>query len=484
MPFQITSINIDRNQAIPLSRQLYMQLHHQILHGQITYKERLPATRLLASELELARGVVVECYEMLKTDGLVAGYGKAGTQVCYRRQNPTKTQPTGSSTNIPLSLRGKMISAAHHYSASHYPRSPLPLTPGVPDFSLFPYSKWQSLSKEALQSAPAWYQRSSGVIVLKQMLQNYLAQYRGIHVLNLSCLLITSGTQAALSLLARMLADPGDTALIDQPSWSGAKSAIEQAGLKTIYAPVDEQGTELTQWVDEGGRSPKIIIITPGAQFPTGRPMSTERREDIIRYSTANQVWLIEDDYAPEYSYAQHPVPSILAHSTSNQVIHLGTMSKMLLPSLRLGWMVVPEHIAPAVNSALNTLGIQPPYMLQQQLGRFMQYGYFSAHLAHTRTVYNERHRLCKDYIHQHEQDWLTVMPSISGMNHYLHIDQNKADAKGLEKRLRQAGLGCEIYTQSNNEKTEYYLLLGHANLQETDIAGPLDKLLALHGKG
>ncbi len=481
MSIQTTDISVDRDQAIPLSRQLYMQLHHQIIHGQIPYRERLPATRLLAAELGLARGVVVECYEMLKTDGLVAGFGKAGTQVCHRCMEFQQDQ-YAKMTEVALSKRGKLIASVHNYSVAQNPAVPLPLTPGVPDFSLFPYSKWQSLSREASLSAPAWYQRSSGITLLKQNLRNYLAQYRGIHVSSLNCLLVTSGIQAALSLLARMLADPGDTALLDRPGWLGARAAIAQAGLKAIYAPIDEQGTQLSGLY--GGKSvkpPKIIVTTPSAQYPTGRPMSSTRRDELIQYSARNKTWLIEDDYAAEYSYALHPTPSLLTHNANSHLIHLGTMSKIMLPSLRLGWMVVPEHIAPALNNALNTHGIQPSYMVQQQLGRFMQYGYFSTHLAHTRTIYNERHRLCLEYIQQHDQDWLTVMPSISGMNHYLRVDHSKADVKGLKKRLSQAGLGCEIYTQSSHEETEYYLLLGHANLQEHNITEQLDKLLALH---
>ena len=303
------------------------------------------------------------------------------------------------------------------YSRCHY-------HPSVPDFSLFPLRKWQSISSQANKSAPAWYQRDGGVSLLKRTLRDYLAQYRGLQLNNLRCLLITTGSQSALSLLARLLTEPGDIALLEQPCWSGCKAAISQAGLNAIYASVDEQGMKLEGWRGKKRhQAPRIAVITPAMQFPTGYPMSMQRREALLRYTVSHQCWLIEDDYAAEYSYAQHPAPSILAHSATNHVIHVGTLSKLLFPGLRLGWMVVPEHIAHQVNNALNTCGIQPPYMLQQQLGMFMQYGYLSAHLAHTRAIYNERRRQCSQYIEQHARHQLEQIPSISGMNLYLKIN-------------------------------------------------------------
>jgi len=458
-----------------------MQLHQQILHGHITYQEQLPATRALASELKVARGVIVTCYEMLKTDELVSGFGKGGTRVSYRFQNSAQRSISTDPIRMSLSNRGNMIINARQYERTHDSSSTLPLTPSVPDFSLFPYSKWQRLGKEAISNAPTWYQRDGGVTLLKRSLQTYLSQYRGIHIDNLDRLLITTGTQSSLSLLTQLLAEPNDSALIDKPSWPGATAAIKQAGLNIIYAPIDDQGTQLSDWQVEGKKAiPEIAIITPAAQFPTGRPMSMKRREEIIRYTAENRTWLIEDDYAAEYSYAQHPSPSILSHSKTDHVIHVGTMSKLLLPSLRLGWMIVPQQIASAVNNALNTVGVQPSYIIQQQLGLFIQHGYLSGHLMNTRAIYNERRRLCSDYLARHASQWLFPTPSISGMNHYLKINTQLVDIEELGRRISLAKLGCHIYSQPTKTGSNHYLLLGHANLDEPVMTKELDKLFSL----
>jgi GntR family transcriptional regulator/MocR family aminotransferase len=481
MPLDTLSIQLDRHQSIPLPRQLYTQLHQQILHGKIIYKEQLPATRVLAKSLNVARGVVVACYEMLKADELIAGFGKGGTQVSYRLRRSHYPTITTDSVGMTLSHRGKTIAGAREYHRNTKAYYPIILSPSVPDVSLFPYAKWQRLSKEALDAAPVWYERSGGTDLLKKNLQTYLSQYRGINIDNLDRLLITTGSQASLSLLTQILTEPGDAALIDQPGWAGAKAAVEQAGLTAIYAPIDEQGTQLSGWETSGkNKVPNIVIITPSCQFPTGRPMSMTRREALVRYTAQHQAWLVEDDYAAEYIYDQHPSPSILAHSTTNHIIHVGSMSKLLMPSLRIGWMVVPAHLATTINDAINTQGIQPSGILQQQLGLFIQHGYLSTHLIKTRSVYDERRRLCGDYLEKNGQAFFTIMPSASSMNHYLKINLEVVDIEKLRQCIHAAELGCEIYYQVRNGIKEYYLLLGHANLPESMIAKELDKLLIL----
>lgn len=219
------------------------------------------------------------------------------------------------------------------------------------------------------------------------------------------------------------------------------------------------------------GKRAKLAVLTPNAQYPTGSVMSMQRREAWLQYSQQHAVWLIEDDYAAEYSYQQHPTPSLLTHPHAEQVIHIGTMSKLLLPDLRLGWMLVPKSIAADVCSALNTLGLQPAYSLQQQLALFMQYGYLGEHLARTRAIYNERRRLCTEYLQQHAGDLVRIVPSVSGMNLLLQL-KPELDSIRLNAALKTAGLGCMLYTRpsSEDDKLQLYLLLGHTTLGEQEL--------------
>jgi len=191
-----------------------------------------------------------------------------------------------------------------------------------------------------------------------------------------------------------------------------------------------------------------------------------------------NNCWLIEDDYAAEYSYAQHPSPSILAHRSNNHIIHLGTMSKLLLTGLRLGWMVVPEHIAADVTQATNTCGLTPAYALQQQLGLFMQYGFLNSHLAHSRSIYNERRKQYSDFLQQHGKGLLTASESISGMNLYLKINRTQIDINALKKQMDKSDLGCELYLQKSPGGKQLYILLGHSNQDLVSSEKSLQQLI------
>lgn len=470
MPLQLTKLKLDRELLVPLARQLYVQMHQQIMQGQVVYAERLPASRDLASALNLSRGVVVDCYEMLRIDGLVVGLGKRGTQVCYQQAAPVLAKRRRRA--LDLSARGNSIAQARHYEQA----SLLRLTPGLPDLSLFPHQQWLSLSREAWQQTQGIYQREGGLKELKLSLRNFLAQYRGIQIEDLSCLLITTCSQGALSLLANLLTDAGELAVLEQPGWTGAEGALRQAGLQLHHIPLDTEGALVPQ-----GIRAKLAVLTPNAQYPTGAVMSMQRREAWLQYSQAHAVWLIEDDYAAEYSYQQHPTPSLLTHPNAEQVIHIGTMSKLMLPDLRLGWMVVPKCIAASVCASINTLGLQPAYSLQQQLALFIHYGYLGEHLARTRAIYNERRRLCTEYLQQHGADLLNIIPSVSGMNSLVQIKHSMDFAK-LNTALKLAGFGCMLYKMRcpDTDKPDIYLVLGHALVGESSLELTLSQLLTV----
>jgi GntR family transcriptional regulator/MocR family aminotransferase len=206
--------------------------------------------------------------------------------------------------------------------------------------------------------------------------------------------------------------------------------------------------------------------------------MTMQRREQWLQLSSMNKCWLIEDDYAAEYSFEQHPAPSLLSHSTTGHVIHVGTMSKLLFPGLRLGWMVVPSHICEQVIQASNTAGLSPSYVIQQQLALFIQYGQLATHLAQTRQLYNQRRRAASGFLKQHAAELLNVTDSISGMNLYLELNPQRVALEQLPERLATAGLGGELFVQQQPQGARFFLLIGHAALAQEDLSEHLNRLI------
>jgi len=473
----ISTANLNRSSPIPLARQLYNDLHQKILQGDILSGVCLPPTRVLAKQLNVSRGVVVECYEMLKLDDLILGLGKGGTRVCYN------TKPTHTSAKphpckpLEISKRGRSYANARNYKPQ--PSVPCPLTPGVPDFSLFPTARWTKLHRGASIEAPQWYTRQGGLLSLKKMIAQYLRQYRGISIENLDRLIITSSTQSTLSFLAQFLADPNDSALLEEPCWAGVTASINAAGLSIKTAYTDDEGANipaaLQSIISHNNKIPKLAIVTPSCQFPTGQAMSMARRESLIQSAIDHDFWVIEDDYAAEYSYQQHPPSSLLAHgdTASQRVIHLGTTSKLMFPGLRIGWMVVPESIAQSTTNALNTIGTQPSYILQQQLADFIQAGYLQQHLANTRIIYSQRKSVCCQYLEMHANEYLHVIQTISSMNILVKLNIHPRQEPALSKQLKQACLGVELYSITKAGDKNLYALIGSANLnteQDTQL--------------
>lgn len=479
MPIDLTQLQLQPNDSIALARQLYQLLHQQIMQGQLTYHERLPATRQLAATLNISRGVVVEAYDMLKLDAIVAGFGKGGTRVCVPSSQTPPSEPSKktheTTQKMALSTRGERIAHSRHYP-DRGESSEFPLTPSMPDFRLFPLKQWHRVATMALNSSPKWYQRDGGLPLLKQQLCRFLAQYRGITNLQPQQIIITTGSQGAQSLLATLLCNSKDIALVESPCWAGTVSAVKQAGLQIITSPLDDQGMQIPVNLSHKKQQPKIVITSPAIQFPTGITMTAARRQALVQATQAWQSWLIEDDYAAEYSYNHHPPPSILATSRAAHIIHIGTLSKLLMPALRMGWLVVPPALIAPIVSAMNTLGLQASYLQQQQLGLFMQYGYLSTHLAHSRAVYNFRRKRACDYLQRYLKGYLTITDSISGMNISLRLDErfSHLDSSQLSAYFKQRELGISVYRFQDC----HHLLLGHTLLDDAVYAKELDAFM------
>lgn len=452
---------------LPRYQQLYEALRQQILDGSLLPGTRLPSSRNLAKALNYSRNTVITALEQLCAEGYTCTRAKSGIYVLANP--PTQWHAPiqlHSAEKLILSERGKDIANAAPISALRGA-----FAVGTPDLSQFPFALWQRyLTAYARNPKLEWLLNvnQGGCLELRQILTNYLRVTRGI-TCTANQILITSSTQHSLQLIADLLADLNDTVWIENPGYQGARCAFHASGLTVINQPVDDQGIAppLTAW----HQPPRLIYTTPSHQFPTGVIMSAQRRLELLNLAIQHQTWVIEDDYDSEFRYTGSPLAAM--HSLApQQVIYLGTFSKVFFPALKVSYMILPEPLIPAFSATQIRHLRAPSYMVQIALADFIQQGHASTHIRKMRREYQLRH----DALTQLLQNKLGNKIRLSGMATGLHIVAylpDHFDDQVLTAQARQLGITVtplSNYYQPYKNPYPSGLVLGFGSANLTDI--------------
>nr|WP_202886738.1 PLP-dependent aminotransferase family protein [Kribbella sandramycini] len=310
------------------------ELRAAIADGRLPIGSRLPASRRLSDELQVSRGVVTEAYQRLTEDGQLAGRGRAGTVVVAAPAVP------------PRERRGPAPAPAIHtpgldiFDALRAAPCRIDLTPGVPDLAAFPRAAWLRAERAVLNNLEAsafGYGDPSGTPALRRAIATWLARYRGIAV-HPDEVIVVAGVSQAIGLLAQLLRGRGITSVaVEDPGSLGSRQHLQEWGLATPPIPVDERGIQVGVLRESGAQ---VVMVTPAHHFPTGVVLEGERRRDLLRWA-ADGGLIFEDDYDAEHRYDRPPVPA-LRSMLADQVVYAGSISKLLAPALRIGWMVPP----------------------------------------------------------------------------------------------------------------------------------------------
>ncbi|MCY1127421.1 PLP-dependent aminotransferase family protein [Frigidibacter sp. RF13] len=371
---------LDRSADQTLTVQLYRALLAAIRAGDLTGS--LPSSRAAAGVFGVARNTVNAAYELLEAEGAVT-IRRGAAPVILGRAAPTPTLPIRN--DLPrLSERGRSIAA----SGEDRDRAG-PMTPGQPDPDLFPRDLWARLLRRAARltaGAALGYRHYTGLPALQEALARRLTTDRGM-VVTPEQILVTPGAQASLTLLALTLGDPGDTALIEDPGYSGAKMAFRLAGLKLHPLPVDAEGADC-------GPAPaaRLIYLTPANQYPLGVRLSLARRAAFLDHARRHDAVIVEDDYDSEFLWHGRPIAAFQPEAPE-RIVTIGTAAKALTPGLRLGWIVAPPGLAAALAAAQRSLGLAANVHAQAALAALIEDGRYRAHLFRIAATYGERGR-------------------------------------------------------------------------------------------
>lgn len=385
-------ITLNHGSDKPLYQQVYECLTEAILTGKLEAGLRLPSTRELATTLGVSRNTIVTAFEQLLAEGYLVAEVGSGTYVTYTLPEDLLTvspttypRPLTFSAKRGLSKRG-MLLAITQASASRKTNPDFVFTHGIPALDEFPFDVWTKLETRHYRQGGRLFQygEPSGYKPLREAIATYLKASRAVNC-EAKQVIICSGSQQALDLIARLLLDTGDTVWLEDPGYLGARGVFQAAGAKVVPMPVDNEGLSIPQGPTGNVR---LVYATPSHQFPIGVTMSLARRLNLLGRVNA---WIVEDDYDSEYRYTGRPIPALQGLDTEGKVIYLGTFSKVLFPALRVGYLVVPPDVVDAFTNAqaLINRGVSP--IIQATLADFIQDGHLARHIRRMRVLYEER---------------------------------------------------------------------------------------------
>lgn len=413
---------------LPLSGQLYQGLRQAVLQRRLPPGLRLPSTRDMAHLLGVSRNTVVNGVGQLVAEGYLEAVPKSGTYVAHRLPEEMLhvaegVEPVrgwvGGGDKRPLSPQGQQLRDDHGAFGKTAVAYPTFVT-GVPDLATFPFDLWGRLvSKQYRQGARQLFAEvghgSAGYLPLRQAIATYLQTARGVRC-QPEQLLIVNGSQQGLYLAAHCLLEPGSQVWVEEPGYLGARAALGSTGATLVPVPVGSEGIDVAQGVALAPAA-RCAYVTPSHQFPLGSTMSLANRIALLNWAEESGAWIIEDDYDSEYRYSGQPLPSLQGLDQNGRVIYVGTFSKVMFPSLRLGYLVVPPDLVTPLARLRALVDSHSPTAVQGAMAEFMAGGHFVRHIRRMRQLYGARRAHFAQAVGQELGRWLQLNEAEAGMH-------------------------------------------------------------------
>ncbi|MEW6737896.1 MAG: PLP-dependent aminotransferase family protein [Acidobacteriota bacterium] len=423
---------------VPLHRQVYQRIKYAILDGNLAPGVRLPSARTLARDASVSRNTIEIAFAQLEAEGFVERRVGAGSFVAAEMpdfvEKPSQTRTTKISTNNvsnSLSERGRRIKAA----AETDPTATLAFAPCMPSLDAFPLQTWNRLTARRARLVgrdllgngdPAGYRP------LREAITDYLSTSRGVKS-DWRQVVVLSSTQQALNLASQLLLDVGEEAWIEEPGYLGARAALKDAEARIVPVPVDAQGLNVELGIKLAPAA-RFAYITPSHQYPLGVTMGLARRLALLAWAESANAWIFEDDYDSEFRYTGRPLAAVQGLDSAGRVIYAGSFNKVMFPSLRLAYIVVPSPLVDAFIAARTLVDGAPPTLVQTVMTDFIAEGHFSSHLRQMRMLYHERRDILLDSVTNELTDNLRIETAEAGM-HITGLTAKEVDDEKISKQ-------------------------------------------------
>jgi GntR family transcriptional regulator / MocR family aminotransferase len=509
----VLSIGLEGDSRAPLQRRIYHALRSAILARRLRPGDRLPSSRQYAESLEVSRTTIALVYEQLRAEGYIEGRERSGTFVATAlpddslvalpasqravatvksRPAITRAAPGPKSPVVSgaasLSARGALLASLDVSSSiSSTVVGPRAFRLGTPALDAFPYTLWGRLLARRWRQFSASqlaYGSANGFAPLRSAIAEHVRTARAV-----TChddqVLIVSGAQQAFDLVARVLLDPGDTVCVEDPGYRGLRSAFEGAGARLVPVTVDAEGIDVATGVAfvPGAR---LTCVTPSHQFPLGITMSAARRLALLQWADNANAWILEDDFDSEYRFRGRPLPSLQGMDPHGRVVYVGTFSKTLFPSLRLGFLIVPTVLVDAFARARAVLDRHSPQLEQAVLADFIAEGHLVRHIRRMRAIYTEREARLRALLHEGVGEFVEPSQADAGMHLVAWVTGGGSDRR-LADLADAAGIAvAPLSGLASHRLARGALLMGFAAFDEQAMRRGVESLRTawLGGRG
>jgi len=477
-------IAVDRRDGQPLHRQIYDSFRAAILDRRLRPGQRIPSTRVLATEIGVSRFPILNAYAQLLAEGYLQSRVGAGTVV-------SDSLPEHLPVTVPSRTKSSPIRPGPRPVAQRCsllpPREALPwmihsgpFRVGQIAFDEFPWQIWSTLiarRTRTLSPKSVHYGDLMGNEELRAAIANYLRTARSVRC-EAEQIMLVNGSQQALEITARVLLNPGDRVWIEDPSYRLARDVFMVNSCRVVPVPVDAEGLDVAAGIRKC-RKARAAFVSPSHQFPLGVTMSASRRMQLADWAQNSGAWIIEDDYDSEYRYESLPIASLQGLDPNSRVIYVGTFSKVLFPALRLGYIVVPPDLIDKFFIMRRVMDLGMPAFPQEVLADFIDEGHFARHIRRMRVHYGKLRRVLFESLHNNLRDMVEIVGDEAGMHLTVMLRGNFNDEE-ISRRAVKHGLSLWPLSRLYLENPRQGLILGFGGLTAREIPTAVLKLRSL----
>jgi len=473
-------IAVDRRSEKPLHRQIYDAIRAMILDRTLESGQQIPSTRALADELGISRIPVLNAYAQLLAEGYIESRHGAGTFVKsslsdqFPSVRPAARTVLDHPGNEAISRLARLL-----------PVQPTPWFPSSGAFSVgqiaydhFPFRVWSDLVARHARKVRAGtmnYSDPMGSKEFREAIAVYLRTARAVRC-DASQIMIVNGSQHALDLSARVLLDPDIPVWVEEPGYELLRHALVLSGCRLVPVPVDGEGLDVAAGMSLC-RTARAAFVTPSHHYPLGATMSAARRLQLLEWAHRNNAWIVEDDYDSEYRYESMPVASLQGLDPGLRVIYIGTFSKTLFPSLRLGYIVIPPALVARFLAVRRANDLFPSRLYQAALADFIEAGHFTRHVRKTRQLYAERRNALAQALRKEFGSEIEILGAEAGMHLVVTIQPGHSDQK-IAARAAQDGLWLwPLSTAYTGSSARQGFILGFGGTKAADMLHQVRRL-------